>query len=221
MTSIELPSGEVQLWVVLHHEADVRAAILEKTLSSDELELRERIGPDRARRFTTTRGTLRLLLSRYTGIDAAAIRFRYGPRGKPFLVEPGATIAPAHPRIQFNLSDSSDVVVFGFASDRQIGVDIERVREVERWHAIAKRFYGGEAAKELSKLGDDERRRQFIARWVREEARIKATGQGIWSRESPETVALFYKSFQPAPDYYGAVAGPGSDWIIRLCGTPG
>ena len=111
--------------------------------------------------------------------------------------------------------------MFGFASDREIGVDIERVREIERWHAIAKRFYGLEEARELSLLDDDARRRQFIARWVREEARIKATGQGIWSRESPEAAALTYKPFQPAPDYYGAVAAPGNDWIIRFCGAPG
>ena len=163
---------------------------------------------------------LRLLLSRYTGIRASAIRFRNGPRGKPFLLEPG--ISPAEqPRIQFNLSDSGDVVVFGFASDREIGVDIERVRSVNRWHAIAKRFYGEAEARELLRLPKDERERRFIARWVQEEARIKATGQGIWSRKSPESSLLSYRAFQPAPDYYGAAAARGSDWTICLSDVPG
>lgn len=221
MSLAELPPGEIQLWTVFHHEVDSRAPLFVKTLTPDELALRERLEPDRSRRFTTTRGTLRLLLSRYTGIDPYDIRFRYGPRGKPFLVEPGEATPPPQPRIQFNLSDSSDVVVFGFSSDREIGVDIERVREVERWHAIAKRFYGEAAALELSQLPDDERRRRFIAKWVMEEARIKATGQGIWSRNTAEAAALSYRSFEPASDYCGAVAAPGSDWTIRLCGAPG
>ena len=217
---IVLPSGEVQLWTVFHHEADRRARELEIILSADELALRPRLGEERAKRFTTTRGMLRLLLSRYTGIPPAEIRFRYGPRGKPFLIEHGAS-REAQPRIQFNLSDSSDIVVFGFASDREIGVDIERVRTVGRWQAIAKRFYGEQEADELLRLPENEREHRFIARWVLEEARIKATGQGIWLRHSPEASLLSYKSFQPAPDYYGAVAALGTDWIIRLSGVPG
>ena len=216
---IALPSGEVQLWTVFHHEADRRARELEKILSADELALRPRLGEERARRFTTTRGMLRLLLSRYTDIPAIDIRFRYGPRGKPFLVERGVP-QEAPPRIQFNLSDSSNVVVFGFASDREIGVDIERVRSVDRWHAIAKRFYGEQEADELSRLPENERKHRFIARWVLEEARIKATGQGIWTRHSPEAAALSYQAFEPAPDYYGAVAAPGTDWNTRLAGAP-
>lgn len=214
MPSIELPPNEIQLWTVIHHIADSRQEELERHLTVDERVLRDKLGAERGRKFTTTRSTLRILLSRYTGIEPGAIRFRYGPRGKPFLVEKGREYDP---RIQFNLSDSSDVVVFGFASDREIGVDIERVHHLERWRRIADRFFGSEIADELEKLPDAERDRGFIARWVMEEARIKATGQGIWSRKSPEAVRLNFKSFDPAPDYCGAVAAPGSDWNIRFC----
>jgi len=218
LTSPELAPGEVHLWTVLHHEADGNAAQLGALLSADELTLRSRFEPERARIFTTTRGTLRLLIGRYTGIEPERVRFRYGPRGKPFLVEEGIS---GDPRIQFNLSDSSDVVVFGFASDREIGVDIERIRHIERWEAIAKRFYGASAAAELAALDAAERDAEFIGRWVMEEARIKATGQGIWSRGSPEAGRLNYHPFIPAPGYRGAVAAPGNDWKIFSYGAPG
>lgn len=217
----ELPSGEIHLWTVYHHSADSDAAALSELLSKDELSLRHRLKPDRARRFTTTRGTLRRLLGRYTGIDAREVRFRYGPRGKPFLVERGRP-STHPPRIQFNLSDSSDVVVFGFASDREIGVDIERVRHVERWQAIAKRFFGAQVAEELTRMDESERDAEFIGRWVMEEARIKATGQGIWSRNTPEAALLSFQPFTPAPGYRGAVAAPGNNgnkWTMRLCGA--
>lgn len=217
MPSIDLPRGEIQLWTVFHHDSDARAGELEKILTPDEIALWPRLGEQRARNFTTTRGTLRLLLSRYTGIEPSAIRFRYGPRGKPFLVEPGVS----EPRIQFNLSDSADVVVFGFSSDREIGVDIERVRKIDRWEAIAKRFYSEKDAAALARVPERERDREFIARWVLEEARIKATGQGLWSRNSPEATALSYRRFTPAPDYCGGVAAAGRDWSISLCGVPG
>ena len=190
---------------------------LEKHLSPDEVELRASFGETRARKFTTTRGTLRALISHYTGIAPADVRFRYGPRGKPYLAESGRE---ADPRIQFNLSDSSDVVVLGFSSDREIGVDIERVRHLDRWQRISERFFGKAEAGALAELGDADRDRAFIARWVMEEARIKATGQGIWSRSTPEAARLSYKSFSPAPDYCGAVAAAGTDWTICLSGSP-
>jgi 4'-phosphopantetheinyl transferase len=218
LTSPELRSGEVHLWTVFHHEADRNAAQLGALLSPDELALRARFEPERARRFTTTRGTLRLVLGRYAGIEPGRVRFRYGPRGKPFLVEDGVS---GDPRIQFNLSDSSDVVVFGFSSDREIGVDIERIRHIERWEAIAKRFYGADAAKELAGLDAADRDAEFIGRWVMEEARIKATGQGIWSRGTPEAGRLNYHPFIPAPGYRGAVAAPGNDWKTISYGAPG
>lgn len=218
MRSIELPPREVQLWTVMHHIADERHEEMARHLSPDEIALRERFGAERGRKFTTTRATLRVLLSRYSGIEPSAVRFRYGPRGKPFLVETGRE---DNPRIQFNLSDSSDIVVLGFSSDREIGVDIERVRHVDRWRRIAERFFGMAAADELSGLPDAERDRSFIARWVMEEARIKATGEGIWSRKTPGAARLNYESFFPAPGYCGAVAAPGSDWTVCLRGSPG
>lgn len=217
MRSRELPPGEIQLWRVLHHVADAQHDDLERHLTADEIVLRDRFGAERARKFTITRGTLRVLLSRYTGIAPRDIRFRYGPRGKPYLLEKGRQ---DNPRLQFNLSDSDDVVVFGFASDREIGVDIERVRHVERWRRIAERFFGSSAAEELGTLPESERDREFSSRWVMEEARIKATGQGIWSRSSPDAGLLSYKSFSPLPDYCGAVAAPGRDWIICLTSLP-
>ncbi|MBA3645976.1 MAG: 4'-phosphopantetheinyl transferase superfamily protein [Gemmatimonadaceae bacterium] len=213
----EISRGEVQLWTVIHHIADARHDELEKHLSPDEITLREKFTPERARKFTTTRATLRALISRYTGIEPSAVRFRHGPRGKPYLLENGRE---SNPRIQFNLSDSSDVVVFGFSSDREIGVDIERVRHLERWKKISERFFGAAAATELERLPGDARDREFIRRWVLEEARIKATGQGIWSRSTPEAAALSYQSFFPADEYCGAVAAPGSDWSISLPGSP-
>lgn len=218
MPSIDLPPREIQLWTVFHRLADVRHREMELHLTPDEIVLRERFGEERARKFTTTRATLRVLLSRYTGIPPREVRFRYGPRGKPFLVERGRE---DNPRIQFNLSDSADVVVFGFASDREIGVDIERVRHVERWESIARRFFGEEAAAELAKHPQPECDNRFIARWVMEEARIKATGQGLWSRGSPESARLTYAPFTPAEGYQGAVAAPGSDWTIASSGAPG
>ena len=217
MRSTELPPGEVQLWTVVHHIADARHDEFERHLTPDEIELRSRFIPERARKFTTTRATLRILLSRYTGIAPLDVRFRYGPRGKPFLVERGRE---NNPRIQFNLSDSSDVVVFGFSSDREIGVDIEKVRHLERWQRISERFFGKTVADELASLPAAERDRGFIARWVMEEARIKATGQGIWSRKTPEAARLTYRSFDPGAGYCGAVAAPGGDWTICLCGPP-
>ncbi len=208
----ELPDGVIQLWLFQHSQVAGAIDLLDSRLHPDERNLRDRLEPAAALRFTASRGVLRTLLSYYAGIKVSDVRFRYGPRGKPFL-EPASARLPG---LEFNISDSGDFVAMGFSSSREIGVDIERVRHVSRWLAISRRFFGEDAAEQLAQLPEVARDDAFIGRWVREEARIKATGQGIWSRATPEALGLTFFDFQPGPGYKGSISAPGSDWSVSL-----
>lgn len=95
--------------------------------------------------------------------------YRYGKNGKPYLVNES---------FQFNLSHSGDYVFCG-VSEREIGVDIQKIQG-DCVLRLAKRFFAAPECRALEACRDDElRRRMFFRMWVRKEAYGKLTGKGI------------------------------------------
>jgi len=86
--------------------------------------------------------------------------------GKPFLVN--------HPRVHFNLSHSEEYVACA-VSDSPVGVDIERVREIEL--DIARHYFFGS---EYQQIQDSPHQlRTFYQFWVLKESYMKMTGLGF------------------------------------------
>ena len=141
-------------------------------LSADERARASRFHFERDRRhFRVARGLLRRLLGLYLDLDPGAIRFAYGPAGKPTLLSPGG--------LHFNLSHSGGVAVLAFARDRALGVDVERERPVPELDSIALRYFSAQEGADLRVLAEPERTRAFFRCWTRKEAFIKATGEGL------------------------------------------
>ena len=69
------------------------------------------------REFIVSHGVLRTLLSRFAGIDPAAIEFSYGPNGKPRLKDGGLAVC-------FNMSHSEKLAVYALTRGCEIGVDV-------------------------------------------------------------------------------------------------
>jgi 4'-phosphopantetheinyl transferase len=102
--------------------------------------------------------------------------------GKPFL----AAHTPAMP-LNFNISHSGDAIVVALSRTAEVGVDIERVRTVPEWRAVAARVFDERSRNELLAeiaCGADEDD-AFIRHWCRMEAAVKATGEGIFGRDTP------------------------------------
>src|SRR5207253_323259 len=91
--------------------------------------------PEFGRRFAVARGVLRTLLARYAGAEPAAVRFAYGPQGKPALAEPGGT------SLRFNVSHSGELAYYAFAWGREVGIDVERIRPLSDDLRLAERFF--------------------------------------------------------------------------------
>ena len=210
MSSLELTEEEVQVWVSSLTVSDEKYSELEETLCSDERGRAKNLAPVMARRFVVARGTLRGLLSGFTGAAADSLRFRYGSSGKPSLAGHG---------IEFNVSHSADVGLFAFAPDRAVGIDVENVRPVRRLLDVAQRFLSEDDVRSLAATDPDERDATFLKSWVVREARLKAEGRGIWSGSEPDTTlkTLTHRLFSPRPDYIAAVAASGTDWRLYTC----
>jgi 4'-phosphopantetheinyl transferase len=120
------------------------------------------------------RGGLRDVLSRYTGTTPESLRFSYGGHGKPFLGDEGGGGL-----LRFNVSHSNGVALYAVAAGREVGVDIEHVREDFAGLDIAERFFSSREVAALRALPGAERPGAFFDCWTRKEAYIKARGEGL------------------------------------------
>jgi 4'-phosphopantetheinyl transferase len=210
LTSLELMTEEVQVWVASLEISDARYTELSRTLSREEQGRAEHMLPILARRFIIARGILRSLLSGFTGTAAEKLRFTYGTSGKPSLADHD---------IHFNVSHSAKLGVFAFAPDRPVGVDLENERPVRRLLDVAQRFMSEDEIRSLAATATAERDSAFLRLWVVREARLKAEGKGVWSgSEAAKARAnLSHKLFSPRPGYIAAVAASDSDWRLYTC----
>lgn len=209
MTSLELMSEEVQVWVASLDVNEARYEALARLLPPDERARAASLSPIAARRFVVARGILRRLLSGFTGTAAEKLQFTYGRSGKPVLVD--------RDNIHFNISHSADLGLFAFAPDRPVGVDVENERPVRRLLDVAQRFMSEDELRSLAETPAAERNSAFLRSWVVREARLKAEGKGVWEGKPGSQSALTHRLFAPRPKYIAAVAAPESDWRLFTC----
>jgi len=167
-------NGVVLLYASLQ-ETPARLRQLFETLSPDEVKRANRYKfPIHHDRFIISRGTLREILSAYTGNTPAEIQFDYEEHGKPHLKQ-GLSDLP----IQFNISDSHDLAVYAFTLNKAIGVDVEWIRDNVMSAELVERFFAKEESMMLQALPLELRQQAFFNGWARKEAFLKAIGKGL------------------------------------------
>jgi 4'-phosphopantetheinyl transferase len=172
MTRRRLADGEVVVWAASLDLETARLDTLRSSLSVDELEraARFRFARDRDR-FVAGRGFLRTILADYSGERADALRFSYGPYGKPRLTDCQG--------VQFNVSHSEDRMLVAVSADRDVGVDVEVLNSKHADELVAERFFSSQEVQDLRSLPSAEWSRAFLTCWTRKEAFIKARGEGL------------------------------------------
>lgn len=170
--SLTLSADEVHVWQAKldDHAADG----LKTLLAEDEISRAERFhfAEDR-NHFIVARALLRKLLGVYSGIDAAELRFSYAEKGKPSLEE-GQRSA-----MNFNLAHSHGMAIYAFSRGREVGVDLEFMREDVAAEDIAERFFSPREINTLRTIPAELRKQVFFNCWTRKEAYIKARGEGL------------------------------------------
>jgi 4'-phosphopantetheinyl transferase len=177
------------------------AAGFEPLLSSDERERAAsfRFARDRSR-FVAARGRLRTLLGGRLGRDPKLIEFSYGEHGKPQLAEEDQNL-------RFNLSHTAGVMALAICEGREVGVDVEAVREDLFAEGIARRYLPAEVAEEIERRVGTERSREFYRGWVRQEAYAKARGGGLaLIGESPDPGGWSVIDLDSPDGFAGALA---------------
>ncbi|HXI23056.1 MAG TPA: 4'-phosphopantetheinyl transferase superfamily protein [Pyrinomonadaceae bacterium] len=124
--------------------------------------------------FIVARGALRDILSHYLDISPRNIEFSYGPFGKPDLLD-----RSAGNHLRFNVSHSNGIAVYAIARNREIGVDLELIREEAASLDIADRFFSPLEVLALREIPRELQSVAFFNCWTHKEAYVKARGEGI------------------------------------------
>lgn len=197
--------------------SDVRE--LAALLDQDERSRAERFvrAEDRTR-FIVSHGVLRKLLAERLELPAAGISFEARHHGKPFV---------PNSDWHFSLSHSGDYMLCAFTRHLQLGVDVEQMRLMPDYAAIAERYFADEERRQLRELPEEHRRQGFFRIWTLKEAYLKATGEGLSFPLSGFDVSLNpvgllrvagrpdeekkwgMATFSPHPDYQAAIAVEG------------
>ena len=199
-----LHAGEVHLWL-----ATLGPFACEEppVLTADEWLRAERFhhAVDR-HRYIASRTALRTILARYASAPPGALRFLRGEYGKPHL---------AGSLLRFNLSHSEDAMLLAVTHRREVGVDLEFVRENLSFEMLSEHYFTPDDQWQLRITPESKRRAKFFELWTRAEAQIKARGLGLSDALRFDDADRFtLHSFMPAPGFAAALAVEGSDFEV-------
>ncbi len=142
------------------------------TLAPDEVERANRFVRERDRiAFVRGRCYLREVMADHLGIDPLDVEFRVGRAGKPEL--------DAATAWRFNVSHSHEQILVTAAVGREVGIDIEFVRDDLNWRELAERYFAPAEVADIAALPTDQQRFGFYRVWTRKEAYLKALGLGL------------------------------------------
>ncbi len=174
---IALGEGEVHVWRLPLAPPPEQLAAFARTLSADERERAARFLFERDRTaYTATRGALRTLAASYLGRRPEELALGYHDKGKPYLAAP---VPPDAEPLRFNVSHSGELALLAFVRDREVGVDIERRRDMLDLVSLARTAFSPHEYRTLCGLPPHDHPVAFFACWSRKEAFIKATGEGV------------------------------------------
>ncbi len=200
---------EVHIWTV-----SLKGVPLEYANALDEAEqnraLRYHFERDR-QRFIASRIALRRILGEYLELEPAAVILTTGSNGKPALQHDNSTI-------RFNLSHSDGLMLLALTSGSEVGVDVERVRDILELEMLLEQYFDPADATAIGSIPPAERTSAFLHLWTRTEACLKADGVGIVEGlrvKDPERWSI--RNFSPAPGYVAAVALDGRADFTLSC----
>jgi len=202
MPAPELHPGEIYVWRLRLDEThfDWPAALPE------ELSLAARFRSPMLRyRYLRAHAALRGILRNFT---AAPLEFAAAEHGKPYL--------PGVPELKFNLSHSHEMALVAVALEVDVGVDVERLRPMRDYQAVAERFFPPAEAAVLAAAPPAARKREFFRLWTRIEAMLKARGIGLYGAGTDLAGEWTVEPIDAGARFAAAVAATRAGMAVRL-----
>jgi 4'-phosphopantetheinyl transferase len=129
-----------------------------------------------ARRFAVGRLRLREMLAELLAIPPRAVPIQIGVQGKPALAR-----GLQRSGVRFSVAHCDELMLVALSRNGEVGIDVERVRPIERWARVADRVFNPAERAEIGReiAGGDDPSAVLLRFWCRGEAELKAIGSGI------------------------------------------
>jgi 4'-phosphopantetheinyl transferase len=142
------------------------------------------------RKYILTHGLLRTILCRYLNLDPREISFITGEKGKPEVDLRNCTVD-----VSFNLSHTSEIVIFGFVRNMRIGIDIIKMDPGYQYHDIADYILTPAENEFMQGMEPELKRQLFFRVWALKEAILKTNGDTISRMKNIDTSDILEKDF--------------------------
>ena len=179
------------------------------TLSAEERARAERFAFERdRRRFVVARAALRAIVGAHLQEPPSHVRFTIESHGKPRLAGDYAVNV-----VRFNVSHSAELALIAIVRDRDVGVDVERIRSFVDLDDIAFRHFSEEERRTLRHAASDDRLALFFRYWTLKEAYVKARGLSLHS--GLDAVDVSAAGDEPIVLTGGSAGPPPTRWAAR------
>jgi 4'-phosphopantetheinyl transferase len=180
------PESTIHVWLISLAQPGHVYKSLAGLLSSSEQERAARFKFDQHRqRFVVAHAALRSILSQYLETTPVNLQFVNGPNGKPKLAEEFS-----RSDVRFNLSHSFDLALLAVTRGREIGIDVELVKEDYAFDDVAARFFTAQELAAFRALPVHLQRQGFFKCWTSKEAFLKAKGTGLFGKLDEVEITL-------------------------------
>uniref|UniRef100_A0A832DNC9 4'-phosphopantetheinyl transferase superfamily protein n=1 Tax=Ignavibacterium album TaxID=591197 RepID=A0A832DNC9_9BACT len=171
----KLKFDTIKLHIIKFSEQIDSVGNLSKKLPSYASEYSNRfVREEDRRRSIMTQYFLRKFLSYYLQVDFEKVAISYSKSGKPYVNE------NIDSNLKFNYSHSGDYIVYAFTTDNEIGIDIEKLKDIPEFDELSRTHFSDEEQLiYFESKNPEEKKRLFYKIWTRKEALLKAEGSGI------------------------------------------
>lgn len=221
-----LLKGEIHLWTASLVPSAEKIEELRSFLSPHEKKRASYFKfESRQHAYIVTQAVLRLLISVYLDIEVKDVLMHPSKKGKPFLMN--------EPSLFFNVSNSHEICVYAFSRDAEVGIDIEKIRELPDIDELIEQNMC--AREKAYFLKDPEHKLSlFFQFWTFKESYLKAIGEGM--RLTPDNLEFSlhegrirlesvkfgfeatdwqFKGFTRKGSYTGTLTHKGREAVIR------
>ena len=172
---MQFENDEVHIWLVEVDNLLEKFSTFHKYLSIDEKKRANRFCFEKDQKnYIISHGALRALISSYLEIHPKKLKFTHGKYGKPEVTD-----NLSGEKLYFNMSHSNGLALYVVARDREVGIDIEYIRDIPEMAQIVERFFSNTEKKVFYSLPESWKKQFFFQIWVRKESILKGIGAGL------------------------------------------
>jgi 4'-phosphopantetheinyl transferase len=174
--SLQLGVGQVDIWLTSLYGVSgyLERRYLQLLSEPERAKWQRFVAQDARLQYLVSRALVRTTLSRYAEVPEHAWQFETNRYGRPHVSQPQALRD-----IQFNLSNTTGLVVCAVTKDCDVGIDVENIARILDTDALAPTVFAPMELADFRRVSSGDRRNRFFSYWTLKEAYIKARGMGL------------------------------------------